>query len=449
MPEAFLPRRLFILALFIGLIAACGNDEDPPAAEDPPVADPHGGPPGDAIPGEFSRELTPDVTVPTFQDFSAHNRDFAFELFAHIGADEGDDENVFISPHSVTSALAMAYAGARNETRDEMAEVLRYQIDDDALFPSFNKLDLALQSRADVSGDGGPPTLAIANQAWGHKELEFVQDYLNILSQHFGSDMRAVDFFNDYEELREAINEWVENSTEERIIDLLPPGSLNADTRFVLVNAIYFYAGWKAPFDERHTEQQPFHLLDGTTDDVLLMRKTETISYATDDDTVMVSVPYVGDDLSFVAWMPADAETDFHQWQQGVDRQSFDELIDGLVPRRVRLFLPRFQQEQNFALSEIFQQMGMTRPFGPAADFGGIAQLPEDANLFIYEIFHNTFIKLDEEGTEAAAATAVVGSGDGGAPPEPIEVRLDRPFYYAIYDHPTDSILFLGRMTNP
>ena len=343
----------------------------------------------------------------------------------------------------------MAYAGAQNETRDEMAEVLRYQVDDATLFPSFNKLDLALHSRAEISGDDDPPTLAIANQTWGHRDLDFVQDYLNILSQHFGSDMRAVDFANDYEETRQAINEWVEDRTEDRIKDLLPPDSLSAATRFVLVNAIYFYADWKNPFDDDRTQEQPFHLLDGTTVDVPLMRKTENISYATDDDTVMVSVPYVGDDLGFVAWMPANDEADFHGWQHGLDRQGFDSLIDELTPQEVRLFLPRFEQEQGFTLSHIFEEMGMTRPFEAIGDFVGIAEAPAGADLFISEIFHKTFIKVDEEGTEAAAATAVVGDGATAAPPEPVVVRLDRPFYYAIYDHPTDSILFLGRMTNP
>ena len=436
MSGAMILRHLLILLLAAGVTAACSGEDVQPEA------------PGNPVPGEQTRDLNPEIDEAVFNDFSAHNRDFAFDFFAHLLAHE-EDENLLVSPHSITSALAMTYAGAREETRDEMAQALHYHLDESMLFPAFNSLDLALQDRSQVEVDGDPPTLRVANQAWGHEDLDFVQDYLNVLSQHFGSDMRTFDFATEYEEARAEINEWVEASTEDRITNPLPAGSLNPATRFVLVNALYFYADWRDEFKESETQDETFYGLDGDETQVPLMRKTRTMRYANDGDTKMVSIPYMGGELALVAWLPVDESDDFRQWEQSFDRPAFDALMAEFGSQRVRLFLPRFRQEQQFPLSEIFEQMGMTKAFTETANFEGIAHPPGGAELLISEIFHQTFIVVNEEGTEAAAATAVVGSAADSEPPQPVVVRLDRPFYYAIYDHPTDTILFMGRMANP
>lgn len=440
MHGVMLPIRVVAVGICLLLATGCGEDKHE-------IPDP----PGDPVESELTRDEDPDVDDPTFEEFTEDNRAFAFSVFDGLRGEEGNDGNIFISPHSISSSLAMVYAGAEGDTREEMKQALHFEFDDETLHPAFNQLDLELASRPDVdSDDGDPPQVAVVNQSWGDVTLDFVDDYLDVLAKHYGSDMRIVDFEHDHEDTRQEINHWVEEATNDRIQDLLPASAIDELTRFVLVNAIYFDADWKNEFDESDTRDQPFHLIDGTTVDVPLMRQTEDVGYYGGEDTVAVSLPYVGDELAFVAWMPADEEQDFSVWEDEFERPNFDEVVAEMSPREVRVLLPRFEQRQEFALSEVFEQLGMVEAFEEwDANFDGIGQLPEGWNLYLSEIFHQTFVDVDEEGTEAAAATGSVGAGVDSAPPPPPEVRFDRPFYYAIYDHPTDTILFFGRLMQP
>ena len=436
-------RRIALTFGCIALLIGCGAvDPDEPAEA-----------PGELLKGQQERDTAPEIDAEAFDQFTADNRDFAFAMFDQLREDEGEEENVFVSPHSITSALAMTYAGADGNTRDEMAAALNYLVGDDDLHPAFNKLDLQLDERTDIETDDDEDLdLEIVNQTWGQKDYPFLEEYLDILSLHYGAGMYAVDFSTEYEQIRQEINAWVEDRTNDLITDLLPEGSLDALTRLVLVNAIYFYGTWQDTFDPDSTRDRPFTRLDGSETDVEMMRHDDATQagYFGGDETTAVSLPYVGGDLSMIAVKPAEATTEFLGWEQDFDRETFDAVIDGLDTKQGMVNLPKFEDDGEYDLIPPFQAMGMEDAFDAgAADFGRMADLEAvGENLFISGIFHQTFIEVDEEGTEAAAATGVV-VGAESAPIIDFEVTFDRPFIYAIYDHGTETILFMGRMLDP
>lgn len=445
--------RTTAVATLAMMLIACGSQDEP---KDNDNDEPNGDSTeavGELLEGDAERDSDPQVAPDLFEQFTADNRDFAFSLLDQIRQEEGDDENVFLSPHSISLALAMTYVGARGDTKAQMADVLRFQLDDDDLHPAFNKLDLALKERSEIETDDGDAfELEVVNQTWGQVNFPFAQSFLDTLSLHYGAAMYVVDFVTDYEEIREAINAWVEEQTNDRIKDLLPDGSLDDYTRKVLVNAIYFYGSWDTTFDENRTSDEEFSLLDGSTTQVELMRHDDPIfvPYFADEDTVAVALPYVGEEVSMVAVKPADDEADFLQWEEDFDRQAFDAVVDGFSPKQGWVHFPKFEDEGDYSLVDPLEALGMVDAFDDMlSDFGGMLE-PEfdEINMTITDIFHKTFVSVDEEGTEAAAATAVV-VGTDSAPMADFEISFDRPFYYAVYDHPTDTILFLGRMVAP
>ena len=444
------PMAMAVAAMMFG----CGGDDDEPSpGEEQEEAEA----PGETLASSLERELSPQVEDQDFAQFTADNRDFSFSLLHQLLEEEGEDENIFFSPHSISIALAMTYAGARENTKEEMAQVLRFHLDDEVLHPAFNKLDLELAERSEVEvedEDDEAFDLDIVNQTWGQKEFEFLDEYLDLLALNYGASMRVVDFAANYEEIRKEINQWVEDRTNDRIQDLLPEDSLSALTRFVLVNAIYFYGSWKHPFNDSSTADADFHLLDDTTVEVPLMTNTERFGYYKGEDTIAASLPYVGDQVSLVAVMPAEAEEDFLEWEANFARADFDDVVEQMTTRETRVFFPRFEDEGAYGLAETFEEMGMVDAFDDCeADFSGITGAPPCTpweSLFISDILHKSFVSVDEEGTEAAAATAVIMDTLTDSEPEPPPVvRFDRPFYYVIYDHPTDTILFMGRMVDP
>ena len=406
----------------------------------------------DTAESQVAREVEPQVDGQRFAELFADQRDFAFSLLRQLG--EGDDDNLFVSPYSIASALAMVYAGAQGATRAQMAETLRFPLDDDALHPAFNRLDRELTARAEVEpeDEGDAFRLDVVNQTWGHDSFDFQQDYLDLLARHYGAGMRLVDFRNAFEQVRLEINDWVAEQTQQRIEDLLPPRSLNADTRFVLVNAIYFLGSWKHAFEEDRTSDAPFTRLDDSRVTVPMMRQTARFGHHADERTVAVAMPYVSDDIELVAMMPTDGG-DFEQWAAELDREHFDQVLENMGRRDVALHFPRFESGSDLRLAQLLRTMGMVDAFDECdADFGGITGAEPcipDRSIYIDEIFHKSFVDIDEAGTEAAAATAVVMVRVTAMGPEPQTVRFDRPFYYFIHDRPTGTILFAGRMLDP
>ena len=388
------------------------------------------------------RVASPAVKEADVTNLVSGNSAFAFDLYQALGKTEG---NLFYSPYSISLALAMTYAGARGETEGQMADTLHIALPQDRLHPAFNGLDLELGERGEGAKgkDGEGFRLNIVNAIWGQTGYSFLPRFLDVLAESYGAGLRPLDFARETEESRVTINDWVSDQTEARIEDLIPPGVINELTRLVLTNAIYFNAAWLHPFDEGATGDGPFHLLDGNAVTVPMMRQTETFGYAEGDTYQAVELPYDGDELSMVVLLPRAGQ--FRAFEEALDVQRVDAIVDSLGRRSVALTMPRFEFESEFSLKDTLAAMGMPIAFSMAADFSGMTGNPD---LFIAEVVHKAFVSVDESGTEAAAATAVVMQLKG-MPQEPIKVTIDRPFIFLIRDLETGSVLFVGRVVNP
>lgn len=394
------------------------------------------------IRSEKQRVTSPDVNEADLETLVTGNSAFAFDLYQTLREEDG---NLFYSPYSISLALAMTYAGARGETAQQMADTLHFVLYQDSLHPAFNGLDIELSQRGEgAKGKNGEGfRLNIVNAIWGQDGYQFLSEFLGVLAENYGAGLRTLDFANAPEESRITINNWVSDQTEDRIEDLIPQGLIDALTRLVLTNAIYFNAAWQHPFSEDITEDGPFYLLDGGEVTVPMMRQTESFSYAEGDEYQAVELPYDGRELSMVILLPRAGQ--FEAFEGSIDAQVVDAILKGLESRQVALTLPEFEFESYFHLREILAAMGMPVAFSGDADFSGMTGNRE---LFIAEVIHKTFISVDEAGTEAAAATAVVMK-EIAAPLEPIEVTIDHPFIFLIRDIETGTILFVGRIVNP
>ncbi|TVR94056.1 MAG: serpin family protein [Wenzhouxiangellaceae bacterium] len=457
--------RLLPFLLFALLLVGCQPTDEPVTdpdevrevvEPDEVLIEPNGDPqPEEAIPEEVMDEMDAQEADPVV--LNQGSREFAFATFQRVIAEDDADDNLLISPHSILSALAMVYAGAEGETRTQMREALKFALDEPALHQAFQALDEALAERARVERDDDASgfELSVVNRLWGAQDEAFLPSYLELVERHYGAGIERVDFESDPEAARRQINAWVEEQTRERIQDLLPSASLNEDTRLVLVNAIYFLASWQNAFEEDQTRTEAFQRLDGSTVDARLMHRTGSYPAFMDDHTVAVSIPYLGREVSLLALKPANADADFEVWQAELGRERFDAAVAGLEGKRVALAFPRFTGDSSFRLASLLRQMGMNDAFSRAqANFermNGVGPGVMGRSLYVDEVFHKTFIDLDEAGTEAAAATAVVMMRLTAMPVEedPVTIRFDRPFIYAIYDHPTETILFLGRVLEP
>jgi serpin B len=373
------------------------------------------------------------------------------------------DGNLCISPYSIDSALAMTFAGADGETRGEMARVLHFPSGGDVP-ASFSALQHSLEQMsaktAEVVKDskkfGGPSepiTLNIANRLFAQKSYHFREAYLSLVKQNFGGAFEPLDFVTNPAAATQRINKWVSDQTRDRIRDLIPGGALDNTTRLVLANALYLKAPWASEFSQNATQREPF-FVRGTPVDVPMMRKTKNFGYARREGFAVVSLPYAGNDLQFVVLLPDDING-----LTGLESKLSAEVLAScakLEKRDVDLHLPKFKLEPpTITLAKQFEALGMKTAFNQpkgSANFDKIAPRTPDDYLYISQIFHKTFIAVDEKGTEAAAATAVAmlaGSALRSPPPPPIEVKVDRPFVYAIQHVPSGVCLFLGRVTDP
>jgi serpin B len=392
-------------------------------------------------------EATPAVDAPAASDAEVTelvdgNTAFAFDVYQALRA--GDD-NLFYSPYSISMALAMTYAGARGETERQMAETLRFLLSQSRLPPAFHALQVDLAQRAQTAGgeeDEGFQ-LNIANALWGQEGEPFRTSFLQVLDAAYGAGMRSLDFAAAPEQARITINDWVADQTEDKIQDLVPPGAIDALTRLVLTNAIYFNAAWANPFEPDATEDGAFTLLDGGQVTVPLMQQTASIPYAAGDGWQAVELMYQGFELSMVILLPQAGE--FEAFESTLDAVQVDAILAELGYQSVALAMPRFEFESSWSLKETLVEMGMPAAFSGAADFSGMS---DRSGLFIGDVIHKAFVSVDEAGTEAAAATAVIMPTSAG-PQEAVEVRIDHPFLFLIRDIPTGAVLFVGRVINP
>ena len=436
----FTPGRLILFAVSAFLVAAhpgCGAkspvDKAPDEREDIQAEE---------VRSEKARKTTLSASDVKLDELVRGNSAFAFDLYSALREADG---NLFYSPHSISVALAMMYAGASGETARQMEEVLRFRLSPDQLHPAFNVLDLDLSSRGEKSSDqdGDGFRLNIANAIWGQQEYAFLPRFLDTLAENYGAGMRVVDFIDDPEASRESINDWVAERTGDRIQDLIPEGLINRLTRLVLANAIYFNADWHLPFDENRTSMAPFHLSNGNRLDVPMMRQTETFNYARHEktQTQAVELPYSGEETSMLILLPAAGKYD--QFESSLSADTISEISKQLSPVRLRLSIPSFEIESSFRLADTLAGMGMADAFDPqTADFSG---MDGTKDLYLSAVVHKAFVNVDERGTEAGAATG----GTIGVTSLPPAFTADRPFIFLIRDLATDAILFVGRVMDP
>lgn len=359
--------------------------------------------------------------------------DFATRLYRLLAAAQPTG-NIVISPVSLSIALAMVLAGAAGDTAAELAKAMGLDTPD-TLHHAMNSLITELGKRGEEN-----VTLSIESSLWAQYDVTFKPTYLDVIAAEYSTGVHLVDYRRDAAGARDEINEWVDQETAGRIPELLPDGAVDSSTRLALVNAIHLKASWLQPFDPASTTDQPFTTADGTTVQVPTMTLLTTIPYSSGDGWQAIDLAYDSHDVTLVLILP----------EEGTLAQLEGEfLISGMTPymspTEVQLQLPRFAADSALSLVDVLKQMGVTHLFDDA-DLSGMS----DDDLSVSNVLHQANITVDESGTEAAAATAVIGPG-AGAPSEtpPIELTFDRPFLFAVRDRSTESYLFLGRVGDP
>ena len=396
--------------------------------------------PNEIVQSERDRELAPRVDAAELDALVAGNTQFALDLY-HALRREGN--NLFLSPHSISLALAMTYAGARENTETEMARALHFALGQESLHPAFNALalDLDLASLRDNPAAGGRFQLDIANALWGQSGWSFLPEFLDVLAKNYGAGIQLLDFAREPEDARLTINDWVYRRTDERIANLLPPGAVDSLTELLLTNAIYFSATWKFCFNPDSTiDEGVFTRLDGREVDAPIMQQMAPFRYAEGLTYQAVELPYLDGEFSMVALLPRP--TMFEAFASALDAKRVGQIMNRMItPISVHLAMPKFSYESGFHLKDPLTSLGMPDAFTGAADFSGMDGSRE---LFIGEVFHKAFISVDEDGTEAAAGTAA-GMYRMRTP----EVFLNRPFIFLIVHDETRTILFIGQLMDP
>lgn len=405
--------------------------------------------PSDAQPASLKsakeRTLNPDVPAEDLTALTNGLTAFSADLYRQLSSQEG---NLFFSPYSISLALAMTQAGAAGETRAQIDAALHYTLEGERLHAAFNALDQELARRAtevvESESEANPFQLKVANSLWGQRDYPFRSEYLDLLATNYGAGLQVVDFKQNTEQARQAINDWIAQATEQKIKDIIPEGGLNAMSRLVLANAIYFNASWLTPFETEFTKDEAFNLLDGSQKTVPMMHKTDRYGYVDGDTFQLVELPYISQNLVMDVLVPDEGQ--LAVFEQSLDAERLKSIFEQIGSSEVELGLPRFKFEASTGLSSTLKAMGMQAAFDPnSADFSNLADTDE---LFLQDVLHKAYISVDEAGTEAAAATVVM-VGATGAQLEPVKLTVDRPFLFLIRDTGTGAILFFGRVTNP
>lgn len=419
------------------------TEPTPPPAQQPQEQRPQEQRPSEQQPtAQPTAQQPPAQQAPTARVVEA-NTAFAGRLYGKLASAPG---NLFFSPASLSTALAMTYAGARGETAAQMARTLELPLAPEALHPAFGGLTRQLVQAA--TGPGAPE-LRIANRLWGQAGLPIEPQFQTITQQHYGAGIELVNFKGAHEQARGRINQWVEEQTSSRIKDLLPVGSITPLSRLVLTNAIYFKGRWATPFDKQATRDEPFTIRRGFAPAVPTMRTVLRASFGQTADASVLQLPYAatgsGGPLAMVVILPAQVDG-LSAVEQRLSAGQLDAYVGALRPARVDVALPRFKMTADLELSRPLQEMGMPLAFDQTrADFSGITRAEP---LFLSAVRHKAFVEVNEEGTEAAAATGAVMT-TRAAPAPPRVFRADHPFAFLIRDVATGTVLFMGRVTDP
>ena len=446
-------------------VISCGSesgDAEPGAA---PTSTAQWAVTSEVVRPEKSRDESPDATAVELAELVDGNSAFAFDLY--LALRETSDGNLFYSPHSISVALAMTYAGARGETERQMADTLHFPLPQDRLHPAFNSLDLELRSLTELpqgeveeglqtgTSQGGF-TLDFANAVWGQHDYMFLDTYLYVLARNYGAGVRPVDFKEQPEKSRLIINEWVAEQTRNTIKDIVPPDVIKPDrTRLVLANAIYFKANWRYRFEESLTYEGQFHLLDGETVDtpMMTMEESEWFMYANGDGYQALELPYGDQRISMAIILPGLGR--FEEFESSLDGAAASRILKDMERTDVDLTMPKFEFESDLDLGDTLKAMGMPNAFDrEMSDFSGMdgrkCIAGDDPCLLISDVLHKAFVSVEEKGTEASAASIVVVERPVTRTARtPITVVVDRSFIFLIRDNQTGAILFLGRVLDP
>ena len=365
------------------------------------------------------------------------NNAFAFDLYKEVraGATGG---NIFFSPLSISGALAMTYAGARGRTAAQMARTLHFTLAPERFHPAVAGVLAGLR-------EGAGAELIIANALWGQSGMSFRREFLDIVTSRYHGDFMEVDFTGQPDNSRRTINRWVQEKTHERIKEVLGPGDIGARTRLILTNAVYFKGRWSSRFESKLTAKAPFHLESGKTVRAPMMKQRGEFGFFEDNNMQVLEMPYAGEKLSMVLLLPRDGAA-----LEGIEKQLATQYLRprlaGLSEEKVDVELPRFRISHCFNLNDSLITLGMKDAFGEKADFSGMAAKEK---LSLSEVVHEAFVEVNEEGTEAAAATAVASKMETARQSRVFRFKADHPFIYMIRDRQSGSIIFIGRLMNP
>ena len=365
---------------------------------------------------------------------------FALNLYARLSGTPG---NLFFSPYSISTCLAMTSAGARGDTETQMGQVLHFSKDQRQVHSSFGELQRQLNDAQKQKGI----QLDIANALWAQKGEPFLPVFLNIAKNDYQANVNQADFKTSAETVRREINRWVAQKTKDKIQDILSPGSVDNSTRLVLANAIYFKGAWASPFEKAATATQPFHISTSSQTDTPLMLRFVDVKYTGNNEFQAVELRYSGDELSLVILLPRQTDG-VGQLERQLSPAFLAQALVQMKKQKVEIFLPRFKMGSRYLLNDALAKMGMPDAFEPKADFSG---LNGTRGFYISDVIHKAWVEVTEEGSEAAAATvvAMVGSAAPAASPPPPVFRADHPFVFLIRDTRSDSLLFIGRLADP
>ncbi len=381
--------------------------------------------------------MSPSISQ-SFSPIIEGNNRFALELY-RLYSGKYKEDNIFFSPFSITSAFSMLYEGARGKTAEEIAKVFHFPTSGDVRRQGFSAL------YREMNKPGKKYELSLANALWVQSGYSFLKEYISVIRKYYGGKATNVDFRGDPEGSRQVINKWVEEKTREKIKDLLPKGSVTSLTRLVITNAIYFKGLWVFPFDKRKTTDADFKITPGKSVKVKMMSlpRPQRFNYAETDDLQILEMPYEGEELSMLVLLPKDYSIE--KLEKSLNWENLDRWRGMLQSREVTVYFPRFKMERKYAMVDDLMKMGMKSAFDPAkADLSG---LTGKRDLYVTSVYHQAYVEVNEEGTEAAGATGIVVGRT--AVEKRIIFRADHPFIFLIQDRKTGNILFIGRVHNP
>ena len=442
-------RTVIVLFILISIMVTGCTTPVTPVSTDVPIEKPT----DVSTPGESGfqksgllRELAPSVDSSQIATLAKDNTTFAMKFYDQIRSQDG---NLVYSPFSISVALSMALAGAEGTTKTAMMDALQLSLPVDSVYPAYDALLLAIQASEEQTNegmDGNPFKLNIANATWGQAGFTFKEPFLDTLAKYFGAGMYTVDYQQDPEAARQAINQWIAQETEDKITDLIPQGAINELTRLVLANAIYFNGSWLYPFSEQRTTEAPFYLLDSSQSSVEMMSLNgEHLLYGSDQSYQVVQLPYLSTDFVMTILVPENGE--FENVEAALTADFMTSVRNNLAMQRVDLQMPKFDFETSINANDPLAALGMGEAFDPdKADFSGMT---DQERLLITDVLHKATITVDESGTEAAAATAVIMGVTSAMPEEPITLVIDHPFMFFIEHPSTGTVLFMGRVVQP